>query len=211
MQKFFSVSDAAGRWLRQEYDPSGLNLVRLRYFLEACGYEVQELKELDPIVYNLGLMIACNIVTLEEVVTELEIKQRETLFGNLNGKSRPSPDNLGKINSLVTAYQDVIKEINALKSVPKLDFEHGTAKPAPAALAPLKPPTSVVEELADLIRQAIPLAGQLLSDKHSADDRRRLRSLLDDDGVHVLQNQLTRLSSETSRELVEVFRHDSKI
>lgn len=217
MQQFFAVSDAAGRWLKQEYDPSGLNLIRMRYFLEACGYKVQELIELDRTVYDLGLMIACNIVTLEDVVSELEIKKRETLFGNLNGKSRPSAENLAKMHALVTAYHDVIKEITALKVIPKLSFEEDAAtapvvQPARAADRAAKPaPATLVEQLADLIRQAIPLADQLLSDKYTAEDRRRLRSLLDDDGVHILQNQLTRLSSEKSREMVEEFRHDGKI
>lgn len=60
----------------------------------------------------------------------------------------------------------------------------------------------LIENLAGLINLARPIAKLVLSDKFSSDERRELRRLTNDSGVFELTNDLKKLCSEKSREII---------
>lgn len=213
-----TVHPSAYRWLARRSDPVGEQLLRVRYYLEHIGYDVEELRGIDSAVADIGRMIAFRVLEVDDLVTELGYggtmsSARSQTYRLLLGKSGQESEKMSKVRELAASFRDILDEKRS--GTPKIRPITGSGessvdleRPKPViefqAKAVRSQPTPsnserMVVSLAHSVLAMIPLAEAMLSDGVSAEDRKRLRDLAGGDGVFRLSNLLNRLCSERAR------------
>jgi len=200
-------------WLKGEFKPIGLKLVKVRYFLENQGFKLFELEKLDRKIYELGKLIAFEKLDLSQVCQELGYRPK-SLFEILHGKKRSSEDKLTRINQILKKFAKESKEPGEVPS-PSPKAEPPVVKAAPvteSSQAPIAPDLEtetifllgILKNVTALLK---PRLDHLLSDKVSAESRHNFRQRAGRERVFDLSNeffhlnfQLNSMCSEKARE-----------
>lgn len=214
MRKLLGVEAKAGRlWFVRHNLPKGLNLLKLRFFLEFFGYKPQELENLPLVIYNFAQVVAFEIIDAENAAILVGFKEDQPTSDLLRILLARGGTTKAKAEKMKLIYEE-----NRLKVQEKRDewinaIGCKTAKPSEITVAQkatleaksLSLNKEMPQVLANLILAAVPLAKALLSDDFSPEHRRQLRDLTKDNstnGVFELSNLLNRLCSEKARELL---------
>ncbi len=135
---------------------------------------------------------------LQAVITPVKkLRGIKSLRGN-EGMVREEALKWLKDESLVTV-QDIKK---AIEHEDEKRFQATQPDPDPDALAEAER-QEAIERLAELLKEAQPLAKALVGDEYTDEDRRHLRSLTPSGCIFELSNALNGLCGETARELGE--------
>ncbi len=204
-------------WLKGQRLPTGEPLLRLRFYLEFLGYDVQELRSLDGVVRAVARLCAFQIVGLTEVSRLVGYADRpsghnDTLLAIFRGAQGVNKDRLEKFESLVGQYETQLEwKVSSTPKIPlngraTMESEIATK---PAALKPLKPKSVLsfqdkrvtMEVLSNLIQATLPLTQYVESDQFTPQDRAALRDLVGGDSVFRLANSLYRLCGERARSM----------
>lgn len=216
--QFVGVGDQTiRRWFKKELHPVGEGLIRLRYYLEFLGYEVEELESLDKRIRDLARIYAFGVITLQEILGETKFNTGSSgtsaLLSVFRGVRSISNSKYAKFVALTELYSEALAVKRATTKKVLLSSSTPPAKPAlvitspvplPPRLAAHKPQGShlaLIESLAGLVKAAIPLARELESDEFTAEERALVRELAGGDGVHRLANMLFRICGERARGL----------
>lgn len=216
LMKFVDIGrpDTIARWRKGTNKPLGLPLIKLRYFLEAQGYEVKELKALDKKIYNLGKLIAFNVVSFKEVSQRLGYAKDNGLSRVLHGKRNVLPEKIEKLDKILADLSDKLIKLPGIKK------EQSSQDKALTATRPIDIQEPVVydetlfqetKELLSTLDSTIALLEPrlkiLLSDKTTAEQRQAFREIAGRHLVFDLSNRshgltelLMALCSEKARE-----------
>jgi len=212
------------RWLNLAM-PEGQNLLRLRCFLGHRGYGVLELEKLNGLVKALVYLIADWKMSLVEASDKLGYKQTGTLIQVLLGSVGMSDERLNMWRHLIMGYADtktVQKETLTFacgddvkttqkETLPRDNVEVKRVEEVPVLVqfnhqelqSSIRRVNGTcrweVESLAALVRAMLPLAERVLSDEYTEQDRERLRTLANEDGVFRLSNALNGLCGPRMR------------
>jgi hypothetical protein len=211
--KFAGVGErAVYNWFRERNPPVGAPLIRLRYYLEFCGYTVEDFPNLDPDIRQSGKLIAFGVLTVEEMAEAVgypgDRAGADAVLKVFRGVQGTSHNKLLQFQTLVELYKDQLDEkIQSTRCVvPKRSVEASQPKPLPVR-APLRvvarPVLSEHEALicsfANMVTAMLPLARLVSSDDFSPEDRAKVRELSGHEGVFELANTLFRICGERSR------------
>lgn len=198
--------DTIREWFSGFHPPTGMYLVRIRYFLEAAGFQVKELDNLPRPVYALGKTVACGALDVEVAASALGHTTTHHLYKAFHGIYRPSLAVLGRMKDIAEKHRaETERRMKELARM--LDKSPDAAEPRtiPPILRPERAPTTagdrelVIHALAGLVNAMLPLATRLVSDSFSAEDRKALHALTGESNIFKLSNALSRLCSETAR------------
>lgn len=185
--------------------PEGQNLLRLRCFLGHRGYGVTEFEKLSGLFKTLVYLIADWKIPFIEASGRLGYKQVGGLIEVLLGGVGMSDERLDRCRSLIAEYANVkivqketpacgddVEVRRAVEEVPVL-MQFNRQEAQSPILRVNGSCRWEVENLAALVRMMLPLAERVLSDEHTEQDRERLRTLVNGDGVFRLSNALNGL------------------
>lgn len=207
------VGHSAGHdWFDHSRLPYGVNLIKLRYFLECVGYKVSENQNLTPIVRFMFTQVALSVLKLEEITGATGVNPN-TVLRWLTGKSEPLEEKEHEIIALTStrtgaadnasrAWFKVIEE--ELHLVSRSDVKVSAQPVSVDPVVPVGPSNGImVTTLSHLLLAALPLAEQVLAHGSPA-ERDRLRSETripssHSNAVFELSNVLNRLCSERAR------------
>lgn len=184
-------------WLLGCVPPVGKFIVKARYFLAEQRYAVSELEQLDPLVRELGWLIAHGTISFNEAVEVLGVPGDSYLLRILHGRiaSMARASWVDAARKLVEERRD---RIPAERGRPAAVPAKGAAAP-PASSGRFSEREIVLNTLATLITAAQPLAELVLSDKFTTQDRQALRTRTGGDGIYGFANMMDRLCSEMAR------------
>lgn len=184
------------RWITGKIFPLGLSLLKLRFFLDSLGYQVDELENLKNTslpAYKLAKMIAHGVVKVSEATKKLDFADNDEIYRIVLRSSRTSSGRERLIEELWEKNKDKV-QARPLR-IPRL----------PIGLEPALPHVRAkdqeLEIAAHLILALRPLAERIASDEFTPEERKHLRELVKGDGVFHLSNALNRLCGEKAREI----------
>lgn len=187
-------------WLLGRVPPVGKFIVKARYFLEQQRYAVSELKQLDPLVHELGRLMAHGAIGFDEAVKALGVPGDRYLLRILHG---------GIVSMARATWVDAARKlVEERRDRMPVQYSRATAGPAKRLVissAPggrLSERELVLQALAGLVQLTIPLAERALSNSFSPEERARLRESTGGDGIFRLSNLLNRLCGEKARERI---------
>jgi hypothetical protein len=205
------------KWGRGKHWPKGVTLIKFWCLLELMGKTVPELEQMAAPVNSVAHFIALNIVSVAAVVNASGLSHNHTL-AVLTGRRPSNPkfdDTLIKIiHEHELAYSKLLRDVylryDSLLDKSKIKEEaeaffkteeqtpqqQPRAEPDPALEDGVK---REVRDLANLIRMALPLARDVVSDRFSPADRYALKHLAGEDSVFELSNVMHKLCSERAR------------
>ncbi len=208
------------RWFNGTVKPAGEPLLRLRFYLEFLGYQVEEIQKLAPAVRDTARLLAFRVVSLSDIVGLVGYPEgrggTDSLLATLRGMRGVSEERLAHFVSLVELYRGQLPEKQRatrrvqLSSVPRVSAEaEPPAVVRSSVVQPLRPASrqapgthdALIESLAGSVKAMIPLARAISSDDFTPDERARLRELAGSDGVFTLANLLYRLCGERARKI----------
>ena len=206
--QFMGVNEATVRRWLSGGKPHGENLIRIRYLLEAFGYESRELNHLSEAARNLGRAVAFRVVSIDEVVQALDFQSEEpqqSVFRVLLGKVDTTSLRTSVMEDLVDSKREEVERqivafkmtMSACSSSPILNRSSVPGRPPKVGSPVVK--SDAVEMLAHLVCAMLPLAEDIVSDRFSPKDRERLRELAGGDGVFNLSTNLNRLRVAMNR------------
>jgi hypothetical protein len=218
---FAGVGDSTVyRWFKGVMQPVGEPLLRLRFYMEFLGYNVQELQALNPPVRDAARLFAFGIATLSEIAQLVGYSEgrggTDTLLAVFRGTQGVSKQRLGQFTSFVELYGEQLSEKKRVTQKIQLngtvraevDADQAPTRSAsvvqalrPASQKPTSSRDALIESLAGSVKALIPLARAISSDDFTAEDRARVRELAGGDGVFTLANLLYRLCGERARKM----------
>lgn len=192
------------RWLNLIM-PQGQNLLKLRCFLGHRGYGVAELDALSDMLKTIAYLIADKKIAITEVVRRTRYHQDGNLLQVLLGHTNMSGERLALCRDLIEEYViDEEKKANdpIFIQIPKQ--EHAPAwidhkKEHSFAMRVNGTQKWEVENLAAFVRMMLPLAEAVVSNEYTEQDRERLRTLANGDGVFRLSTALNGLCGPRMR------------
>ncbi len=200
---FLGINPATIRcWFVGSAKPLGLQLVKLRYFLEERGYDVQELHKLPGPVMALGKAIAYGKIGFDDAVEKIHMSQGSELLQVLHGNRGVSNERMATIVRICgdTPFQEGERPAPA----------DPTGEPAQAA-----PSGKTEEEIINLLNSLDglcallePRLGRMLSNAVTPEQRQAFREKAGRHRVFDMANrffrlnkQLNALCSEKAREI----------
>src|SRR3989344_8991500 len=106
LAKFAKVDRGAERcWRLRGRLPFGETLLRVRYFLDLVGYDVEELKNIHPALLIVGQCIALDLISLRDVTAEIALKKYHNLFEYFRGDSTPSSERLARLKTIAARLE----------------------------------------------------------------------------------------------------------
>lgn len=211
---------AVSRWLKGT-QAGGMSLVRLRYYLEFLGYNVEELQHMHPTLRDAGRLFAFGVADLNEIVRFVGYSDgqngNDSLLLVFKGLGGVSAGKLVQFQAFVDLYKD--KLLEKQQATVKVEFlaDHSSAKvvcdtpdttmlPTATTLRSESQSSTDIHEvvtrsLAAQIKAMLPLVQIVSSDAFSPEERAQLRELTGGDGVFRLANQLYRLCGERARSM----------
>lgn len=135
----------AREWLSGQRQPLGETLLKVRCFLYLAGYQVSEFEAVPKVARKLALLIATDLVVLDDVQDELGYKNRDGVFSTiLRGKS-PMRDKVFRMERLVnTHHEDLSQEVNSWRD--QILQLHISDRPTPVEAAVTEEPASPFTE-----------------------------------------------------------------
>lgn len=207
MAHFVGVNtDTITSWISDRNKPLGGPLVKLRFYLEAVGYDVVELRNLrGQVNYMLAEMLAYGLLTVEQAAKQLGFGKHDSVYRIAHGGSNTSSDRVAKIQEM---YESHHPELNAAKM--RLSKELGKAHDAQVVSFP-QPDShpsaqgavddESIATLAHFVMAITPLLEKAVTET-TREQRNKLRKLTGDDGMFRLSKASSRLCSEKAREVV---------
>lgn len=201
------------RWFKNERTPIGEPLIRIRFYLEFLGYDVEELHVLDVIIRDAARMFAFGVATIPEIVQLVGYTEGksgiETVIAIFRGARRTSRKRIEDFGAFVEMNQGVFAEKKRV--IRRIEIGTASQLPARPAQASLLPRPRLgersqlnlrqlfIESAAKQVKALLPLVQAIESDTFTPEERTLLRELSGGDGVFKLANILTRLCGERSR------------
>jgi hypothetical protein len=179
---------AIGNWMRQSALPVGGNALRLFCLMEATGFSITNWKVTNPDVLTVGRCVAFQVLTSDQVAAKLAnpnlggVIAIQMLVGNLHIKKQ----NLNAMSALATEYGPLVDN----------------ARASWQDLMALDDKTRAINELANRLKEILPLAENLVSDQYSGAERHELRKLSGETTMFRLYNAFGALCGERAREHV---------
>lgn len=203
MARFIGVTtDTITTWTSDRNKPLGGPLVKLRFYLEAVGYNVAELRGMHGQAgYLLAEMLAYGLVTVEQAAEQLGYENPNSVYRVAHGGSHATPDRAVKIKdmhgshkqALDTARQQLAAELGSTRDAPVVSF----TRPDPT---PSAEDDGSIAALAHLVLAITPLLEKAVAG--TKDKRNLLRKLTGPDGMFRLSKASSRLCSEKALEVV---------
>lgn len=208
--------DSVRRWFVDGSMPVGEALVRLRFYLEFLGYQVEEVQKLSQVIRDAARIYAFGVVSLSEVASACGFTEGrngpDLVLRVFRGGCGISKHKQEQFTALAELYSDELAERKrATQKVlvgsvgqPEKVREDDKPTPLPVRLAsqqPLGTHEALIESLAGLVEAMIPLAREISSDRFTPEERARVRELAGRDGVFTLANLLYRMCGERSRSM----------
>lgn len=219
---FTGVSDSAAyRWIKGTSPPVGEPLIRLRFYLEFLGFDVQEIQLLEPRVRDAARIYAFGVTSIQETAGLLGYKSAKENRGGVDpllavfrGASGVSKQRLEAFEAFIELHAEALEEkkrsvvsilpngstVNA--EVPQSFIAHEVRESkALNAKQHAAERIAIIEALAASVKAIIPLARAASSDDFTANERARVRELAGHNGVMTAANLLFRLCGERTREV----------
>lgn len=195
----------AGRWLNGHTMPKGEKLLRLWTLLDLSGFDVEETKQLDETVKQLGQLVALKVVSPEEVQAAIgHSGGLSNLWQTLFGRHKLWSHNYVYAQQFVQRHSDALQiaigqlpTLNSQLPDPGVVVEEGVQEPLDQSV---ETPDHVAI-LASYLRVALPLAELVESDSSNDADRKRLREMVGSEEFFHLTNLLHRLGSRRARNI----------
>lgn len=99
-------SQTENTWRLHGTVTTGENLLSVRCFLHLCGYQVSELEQAIPSVFETGLCIALRCTTLVEVARRLSMPRRKDFYRYFDGV-QPSIERNRILREIVVEHEKV--------------------------------------------------------------------------------------------------------
>lgn len=108
---------AVTSWISGPNEPKGLNLVKLRYFLEFQGYKIEEFAKMSETVYNLGLLISHGCFNFQKIADLLAYRGGATdeLLRVLRGNRNLSGEKAKLVELLLLENEIPLRELKSQK------------------------------------------------------------------------------------------------
>lgn len=206
------------QWFKHGMVPKGENLLRLRVFLEVCGYKVKELNSLEPHLRRLAILLGLQLTSLDHVVEETGL-ERDSVLRVVLGRCGTSKQTKARIIALLEHSMEehafeTVQEWRVRVGLPPLEHPVLPEEPkiiqpewsAKAELTDAHARLQVVFSLSILVRAVLPLAELVASDTFTSEDRRELHKLASPDGDDVVFRTSTafnRLCGEKAKKLLD--------
>ncbi len=207
------------RWLVMSARPLGLQIIKLRVFLEAVGYTVPALKKMKhvkPAAYKLAELLAFDIISAEDARQMFGLNQANRVFAIAQSGQFLIEERVKQINALYEANREFVAEKRALLPVPsRTSSSQRIPSRTEADIAEMfddtpsetsKVSAGVVLAGEVLLRTAayqaltlIPFVELLASEACTAEDRKEFRLTVEGKNVIRLSEALNKLVSESAR------------
>lgn len=137
----------AQRWTTPPYGlPSGENLLRLRYYLDWLGFELEEVKELRTPVRDCGRLFAFRLIQLEDILQVLDYSDssqgRSQTLSVLKGVAGTSFPKLEKLRDFADGFRSQLEQAMAIQETlpqPRFVAEPITESVTEATASPASP------------------------------------------------------------------------
>lgn len=96
-------------WVTDGAPPKGEAQIRMMYYLQLRGVDLEELLSLPQPAFDLGLSIAVGAIEVEEAVRELGYANTQDLYRLLRGAELPST-RAERLTTLLGSFRDTTKE-----------------------------------------------------------------------------------------------------
>ena len=206
---FADVKDSTVHgWFSANQMPAGEPLIRLRFYLEFLGYDVEELCALHQTVRDAGRLYAFGIAPLSEVADLVGYSggnANDSLVKVFRGARNVPQERLQQFASFVELYEKQLdeKQRNTINVLVGTSDNHRSEKVSvPVRSRPRtigESHAALIETLAASVKAMLPLAEYALSNSFTAEERQHVRDLADGNGVSRLSLLLTKLSGEAAR------------
>lgn len=177
------------RWTEPPFALRGRQLLAVRYFLEAKGYQVEELRKLSPEVYQLGKIIAYGLMEIERARATLGYKSVDDVYRLLRGGSAPGRDK-------VQLIEQILEQRGTREEFVDLRPEGHTPSVSPPNGAITKEQATTM--FAHQVHAMAPLVQVLTSATTTPEERVKVRNAVGSENLFRLSTMLNRLCSETA-------------
>ena len=206
MAKFIGVNpETIVSWTSDRNKPLGGPLLKLRFFLEAVGYDVIELRNLrGQVNYLLAEMLAYGNLTIQEAQEQLGLGKPDSVFRIAHGNSNTSSERAAKIRKM---HEDREAVMQAAKSQLLKDLGvPGEEQIVSSTTTKVEREQEEVDDksmaiLAHLVLAITPLLEKAVTNT-TKEQRNKLRKLTGDSGMFRLSKASSRLCSEKAREVI---------
>lgn len=202
LARFLGVNvSTVTRWLAEGSIPKGLELIKLRFFLQEAGFQVPALAELKRhSLYALAELLALDAVHPKEVAKELGFSE-PSVFRLITGESSTTIARKKIINNLRQKFSSQVD-----KGYAELKVLAGTSAETSSShkSSDLKlDPDDQLAHTAYLILALLPFAEKIASEDFSKEARIQLRVATGEvNAIPRLTDALIKLSGETARKHV---------
>lgn len=182
------AEQAIGKWLRQTNLPVGNSALRLFHLMEAVGFQITDWKVTNTDVLTVGRCVAFHVVTPEQIATRIAAPNMDGVLTvqMLVGNRHIKPENAKIFAELASEYGPLL----------------GPAKSKWQDLMILDEKIRTINELANRLREILPLAKLVVSDQYSGQERHELRKRSGETTLFELYNVFGALCGERAREHV---------
>jgi hypothetical protein len=186
LSQFIGCSEqAVGRWAKRTNLPVGESALRLFHLMEAVGFQITDWKVKNTDVLTVGRCLTFHVLTAEQVAWRLTGQNMDGVIAvqMLIGNRHIKPENLQGFAMLASEY-------GPLLSPAKAKWQN---------LMFLDEKIKTINELANRLKELLPLAEDLASDNYSGQERHELRKLCGEATVFRLYNLFGALCGERAR------------
>lgn len=188
--------------------PGGMVYIKLKFFLELLGYEVDELRKLATDYYGLAELAVFTSYDEKSLADELGYQNYQSVLNIMNGNGETSGSKLQKLMELRSVYENDIKasreawanRIRIVVSPPREVKRPSSAKEAVTRVSDSHEENLL--QLGYLILATVNLAEKIASDDYTAEDRKHLREITGGDQVFRFSNALNKLCGEKARQMI---------
>lgn len=107
------------RWVTGKNPPKGLSMIRLWFYLDFLGYEVQELAGLPMFLHEVGQILSFRVITLIELAKLTSYEDHpDQVLAVLRRVRGTSPERKDQFSEVAEAYREELEKIKP--TLPKL-------------------------------------------------------------------------------------------
>ena len=182
------AEQAIGKWMRQTNLPVGNSAMRLYHIMETAGFTITDWKMTNTDVTTTSRCVAFGVLTNEQVAARLTNVNMDggIAVQMMVGNRHIKPDNVQVFATLAAEFGPLL----------------GPAKAKWQDLLVLDEKARVINELANRVKEMLPLAKTVASDNYTRQERHELRLRCGEQTVFHLYNLLGALCGEQAREHV---------
>lgn len=179
---------AISRWVKQTNLPVGNSSLRLFHVMEAVGFTITGWKSTNTDVLTVARCVTFHVLTSEQVAAKLASPNTDTngAVQMMVGNRHIKPDNLQVFAALAAEFGPLL----------------GAAKVRWQDILILDEKSRAINELANRLKEMLPLAESVASDHYTGQERLDLRKRSGEATIFNLYNILGALCGERAREHV---------